>query len=286
MSKYSFAPYTKPLGRFKNGKFKFRGKKYYKWFTEPHSLVIQEKAGEYQDIKLTKFEATDNQIKIWLDRKYDFRFNSYTEKGNVKVDRKQLKSLGDYGKDLTKLIKVKKDISQLGGTDNSLIQKFNPKTQAIHGRIDTLGAATHRCLPLNYEIKTIDGYKKWDQLKIGDLVYSSFGKLECLQNINMYEQAKVGTLSNKDWSFICTKNHNWVLPDGRKVRADWIENTKIVLTKEHLDGTEELATNLKFEMLDTPQDVWCPTTETGTWIAKHPDTGQEFITGNSTHSAP
>lgn len=34
------------------------------------------------------------------------------------------------------------------------------------------------------------------------------------------------------------------------------------------------------------QPVWCPTTETGTWIAKHPDTGQEFITGNSTHSAP
>lgn len=36
----------------------------------------------------------------------------------------------------------------------------------------------------------------------------------------------------------------------------------------------------------TTQDVWCPTTETGTWIAKHPVTGKDFITGNSTHSSP
>lgn len=29
------------------------------------------------------------------------------------------------------------------------------------------------------------------------------------------------------------------------------------------------------------EDVWCPTTTTGTWIAIHPETGVEFITGNS-----
>lgn len=144
MSKYSFTPYTKPLQKLKNGKFKFRGKAYYKWFITPHNLVIQEKSGEFQNIKLTKFEATDAQIKTWLNRNYGFKFQTYTEKGNVKVDRKELKLLGDYGKDLTTLIKLKKDISQLGGTDNSLISKFNPITHAIHGRIDTLGAATHR----------------------------------------------------------------------------------------------------------------------------------------------
>jgi len=27
--------------------------------------------------------------------------------------------------------------------------------------------------------------------------------------------------------------------------------------------------------------VWCPTTDQGTWIAIHPETGEEFITGNS-----
>lgn len=144
MRKYTFKPYLKPLAKFKNGKFKFRGKKYYKWFTEPHTLYIEEKSGEFQNIKLTKFEATDNQIKTWLDRLYGFKFNIFTKKGNVKVDRDELRSLGDYGKDLTRLIKVKKDISQLGGTDNSLIQQFNPTTHAIHGRIDTIGAATHR----------------------------------------------------------------------------------------------------------------------------------------------
>lgn len=141
---FSLAPYKKPLERFKNGKLKLRGKKYYKWFTEPHSLYIEEKDGQFQNIKLTKFEGTDNQIKTWLKRMYDFSFNSYTKKGSVKVDRKQLQSLGDYGQHLTRYIKLKKDISQLGGTDNSLIKQYNPATGAIHGRIDTLGAATHR----------------------------------------------------------------------------------------------------------------------------------------------
>lgn len=44
-----------------------------------------------------------------------------------------------------------------------------------------------------------------------------------------------------------------------------------------------------FKLLKTSEkyeDVWCPTTTTGTWIAVHPDTGREFITGNCTHSTP
>lgn len=34
------------------------------------------------------------------------------------------------------------------------------------------------------------------------------------------------------------------------------------------------------------QDVWCPQTPTNTWVAIHPETGEKFITGNSTHSSP
>jgi hypothetical protein len=39
--------------------------------------------------------------------------------------------------------------------------------------------------------------------------------------------------------------------------------------------------NFKFTEGFETQRVWCPTTETETWIAYDPDTKQEFITGNS-----
>lgn len=32
--------------------------------------------------------------------------------------------------------------------------------------------------------------------------------------------------------------------------------------------------------------MWCPTTSQQTWIAIHPETGEEFITGNCTHNKP
>lgn len=42
-----------------------------------------------------------------------------------------------------------------------------------------------------------------------------------------------------------------------------------------------MSTNFTFTPDQEIQDVWCPTTQHGTWIAIHPDTGEEFITGNS-----
>lgn len=237
MNKFSLKPYTRPLQRYKNGKFKFRGKTYYKWFTHPHRLVIVEKEGEYQNIKLQTFEATDNQIKIWLKRLYDFEFDSYTEKGNVKVNRDQLKSLGEYGKDLVRLIKVKKDISQLGGTENSLIQTFNPETTAIHGRIDTLGATTNRathCLPLSYKIKTLEGYKSYNELSESDLVYSydtdiSLPVLVRATAINTYKSQPIVTLSNNEYSFDCTLNHRWLTKEGIKETKDIIPQDTLIL---------------------------------------------------------
>jgi hypothetical protein len=146
IDKFRYAkPYWSPLSRAKNGKLKFPAKTKYKWFSSPHYIYYEHKLGEYQPISLTRFTATDNQIRIWLKRLYDFEFKTYTEKGSIKVDRDELSVLGDYGKDLTEYLKLKKDYSQLAGTDNSLIATCSPIDNAIHGRVDTIGAATHRC---------------------------------------------------------------------------------------------------------------------------------------------
>jgi len=156
--------YTRPLKRFKSGKLKLPAKSKYQWFSVPHRLIFVEKNGEFQNIKLTKFTGTDNQIKLWLKALYDFEFNTYTAKGNVKVDRDDLKRLGSYGEDLIKLMKVKKSLSSLSTTDNSWIARFNPITHSIHGKCDTIGAITHRATHTKPNLAQIDADPKYRAL--------------------------------------------------------------------------------------------------------------------------
>lgn len=44
--------------------------------------------------------------------------------------------------------------------------------------------------------------------------------------------------------------------------------------------------NFTLETKSTNEDVWCPTTTTGNWLAFDPETSEEFITGNCTHFSP
>ena len=233
MGKFSLAPYRRPLGKYKNGRIKLPAKTKYKWFTEPHTLYYEEKYGEYQPIKLTKFEGTDNQIKVWLKRLHNFEFKTFTEKGTVKVDRVELETLGEYGKDLRTYLKLKKDLSQLGGTENSLIATCSPKDQSIHGRVNTIGAATHRCLPLDYKIKTLNGYKTYEELNIGEYVHSYSLELKTivlskLRDKTKYNDAITYSFTNGSTHFRCTKDHRW-LTDSGLVQTESIKESDNIL---------------------------------------------------------
>ncbi|MFA7029620.1 MAG: DNA polymerase [Candidatus Cloacimonadaceae bacterium] len=125
----------------KNGKVKHRGKSYYKWFTTPHRLVYSYTEGEYQKIKLTKFDpGSRHKIRHWLKIMYNFTFNTFTEKGNPKVDGEQLTGIPE-AKDLMRYLKLTKDISEVRG----ILDIVKEHSHSVHGRVDTLGAATHRC---------------------------------------------------------------------------------------------------------------------------------------------
>jgi hypothetical protein len=128
--------------RLKNGKIRLPGKNRYKWFDKPHRLTYIISNGEYQPIKLTKFNpGSRDQIKKWLQTDHNFEFATYTEKGSRKVDADELDFLGNSGKDLIRYLKVTKDLSEVVG----VLDEFKPHSHSIHGRIDTIGAATHRC---------------------------------------------------------------------------------------------------------------------------------------------
>lgn len=171
-------PYRKPLKRFKSGKLKLPAKSKYRFFATPHRLIYEEKDGEFQNIKLTKFKATDNQIKIWLKSLYGFTFNTYTPKANIKVDRNNLTQLGEELEKITndptyttylsfdlsrfkaqsketqlleaeciqslkRLIKLKKDLSQLSGGDKALLSKVRDNS-TITSHINQNGTVTGR----------------------------------------------------------------------------------------------------------------------------------------------
>ena len=122
----------------KNGKIRF---KKYKYFSTPHRLVYSYTLGEYQKITLTKFDAgSRHKIRHWLLTMYNFTFSTYTAKGNTKVDGSELSFLGEAGVDLMRYLKVVKDISEVRG-----ILDITDDQGFVHGRVDTVGAATHRC---------------------------------------------------------------------------------------------------------------------------------------------
>ncbi len=125
----------------KKGKTVLRGPKTYHWTTTPHRLVYGYTDGEYVKIKLTKFEpGSRHKIRHWLKTMYGFTFSTFTNKGNAKVNGDELEFLGDRGSDLMRYLKVVKDLSEA----RSGIENTREHSHSIHGRVDTIGAATHR----------------------------------------------------------------------------------------------------------------------------------------------
>lgn len=123
----------------KNGKIRF---KKYTWFTTPHRIIYTfYDGGPYTPVELVKFDpGSRHKIRHWLKVMYGFEFSTFTDKGNAKVDGDELEFLGDSAKDLMRYLKVTKDISEVRG----ILDLVREDTHSVHGRVDTLGAATHR----------------------------------------------------------------------------------------------------------------------------------------------
>jgi len=140
-------PYKIPNAKtYKNGKTKLIGIKKIKWFDTPHRTIFVHKEGAYQNIKYEEFNpGSRSHIRKWMEDDYNYKFPYYTEKGGVKVDPDSLENMvHPAGKLLKKYLKIAKDQSQVGGADGSWLTLLNRETGALHGRVDTLGATTHR----------------------------------------------------------------------------------------------------------------------------------------------
>ena len=125
----------------KNGKTRLRPPTYYHWTTTPHRMIYSYVEGEYTKIKLVRFDAgSRHKIRHWLKTMYSFQFSTFTDKGNAKVNGDELEFLGEKGVDLMRYLKLTKDLSEV----KSGIEHCKDHSHSIHGRVDTIGAATHR----------------------------------------------------------------------------------------------------------------------------------------------
>lgn len=153
------------LERTKNGKWKLPAKSKYKFFTEPHTIYYSYIIGEYQKIKLTKFNPSSRQkIQYWLKQDYNYDFPYYTPTGNPKVDAESLEGLDiPEGALLKEYLKLKKDLSQLEGGDGAILKNIR-EDSTVTSNIDTNGTVTGRFSSSAVNLNQIPSQKEFREL--------------------------------------------------------------------------------------------------------------------------
>lgn len=92
------------------------------------------------------------------------------------------------------------------------------------------------CLPLSAEALTKNGWKKYNELKIGENILTyDFEKDETiwspLLKINFYENAKTLKLKSKSFEIECTPNHKWFIEQISNYKNKKYITKKIIETK-------------------------------------------------------
>lgn len=119
------------------------------------------------------------------------------------------------------------------------------------------------CVPLNYPILTVEGWKSVDDLVEGELVYAAdtaTGQLvkTPLRKINRYSDAPVNTYSTRDFNVTTTANHKWVVARRKKGKEDTIKlveahdikhDDKIMLAYPYLSNHDDGYTDEEVQLI-------------------------------------
>lgn len=217
-----------------------------------------------------------------------------TEKGALKSDKKAMERLVAMGEEIAAAGTADSDlmlaadhatIARLDKTDTyfSQMEKSAYGTDRVHPQIGVLGAsATGRmCLPEDYRLVTRRGVLAIDDVVPGDLTRGADGKWSEVTAVHRHVDAPTNVwLTASGLSLTSTPEHRWVIDDGdvRALTGSDIGTTRLRLGRG-IDGLIVGAT------VGPTTDVWCVTTESGTFTAAHPD-GAHILTGNSVTGPP
>ncbi len=157
------------------------------------------------------------------------------------------------------------------------------------------------CVPLDTSVATPNGFKKYDELHIGDLIYTYVdGKISTAHINHIIEKnndcGKIHEYFGKDYVQRVTPEHRCIIrisdSESRIIRSS--ELMKLIQSGETVyvptgvvvnkDETVSICSNkfVKIEhadVVDYLDRVWCPSTDDGTAIYKDKD-GNIFISGN------
>lgn len=181
--------HIRQLDRTKNGKWKLPAKTKYKYFATPHKLYYSYYTGEYQKIKLTKFDpGSRDKIKKWLEADYGYQFPYYTPKGNAKVDADSLANLEiPEGQLLKEYLKTTKDLSQLDTGAGSILNNIRSNS-TVTSRIDTNGTVTGRFTSSSINLNQIPAQPEFRELFSAPEGWTFLGAdFDGQENLNMAE---------------------------------------------------------------------------------------------------
>ena len=169
--------------------------------------------------------------------------------------------------------------------------------------------STYACVPLDTEILTKRGWKKYNELVDGDetIGYNNgVSEWTKINGVKTYQDAPLVKFGDSKWSAICTDQHKWLISENDKVElkplTEWKPNSGMqLITSTILDGKVssdliegdprlvEFVNGNTIEPEKTEHftvtpcgigSVWCPNTDLGSWTARGGD-GMNFLTGNT-----
>lgn len=220
-----------------------------------------------------------------------------TDKGALKADKKAMERLTDLGHPLTQAHTV---IAEYQKNSNYLtkISESASTTGRVHPSTGVLGAQAsgRMCLPSDYLVYTLRGPKPVSEIEPGkDFTFSRTGAITPIRKVHHYPDSETVTWeTDSGLSLVATAEHRWITQSG-EVRALGHDDAGLAVTlrpstlsRGHETRIQDFADNALFAAMtvnDTHADVWCVSTDDGTFTAWHPD-GFAFLTGNSVQDPP
>lgn len=141
------------------------------------------------------------------------------------------------------------------------------------------------CVDYETEILTVNGWRKHDEIQIGDKIisYSQDSKhfvVDKILDIHHYaHDFPTITFENEHISAVSTLGHRWPTPDGELYTHEIFERGSATLLGYSRLSAVPISITADDMHESTTVGVWCVTTLTHTWIARRH--GKIYITGNS-----
>lgn len=143
----------------------------------------------------------------------------------------------------------------------------------------------HGCVPMDTLVLTRRGWLPFAEIEVGtdETIGCNLetGRSEWTRIVGMYhyEDAELWTIGNDDWRADVTPGHKWLTGEGLIETRTFTSDTRVVLSAPGEGGDVERAVTGLDLIGRRRAEVFCPTTELGTWTARQGD--EVFLTGNS-----